>query len=91
MAKVPTVTNELVDLVETMRQTQLHYEKLINTRDQYVSQHQVRRAEQAKKAAEDRVDLWTVSYRAEMKKYLQMAKALRTDELPGFYSAKKVD
>jgi hypothetical protein len=89
MATAPTITNELVDLVETMRQAQKHYDELINDREGRATQHQVRRAEQAKRDAETRVDAFLISYHLEMKKYLAHFDGVRTDEMPGFYDATK--
>ena len=81
----PTITSELVDLVEAMRQAQRHYDKLINDRDSNFGQHQLRRAEQARNAAQQKVDVWLVSYHIDLKKYVQAFEPKGTDELPGLY------
>ena len=84
---LPMVTGELANLVETMRKAQVEYDKLINDRDSNFGQHAVRRADQARKAAEQKVDLWLLSYFAELKKYKQAFEPKKTDELPGMYTA----
>jgi len=84
---LPMVTGELANLVETMRKAQVEYDKLINDRDSNFGQHAVRRADQARKAAEQKVDLWLLSYFAELKKYQQAFEPKKTDELPGMYTA----
>jgi hypothetical protein len=81
----PMVTTEFVDLVETMRKAQQNYDKLFHDRDAHPTQHQIRRAEQDRKAAEQKVDVWLVSYRIDAKKYAQAFEPKETNELPGFY------
>ena len=81
----PRITSELVDLVETMRQAQIHLDELNDKHSDAVSQHQIRRAEQACRAASAKVDLWLLSYHADVKKYIAWAGTKKTDEQPGLY------
>jgi hypothetical protein len=85
----PMVTGELANLVETMRKAQIEYDKLINDRDSNFGQHAVRRADQARKVAEQKVDLWLVSYFAEVKKYVKAFEPKETNELPGLYDVER--
>jgi len=85
----PTISNEFVDLVETMRKAQLSYDKLFNDRDAHPTQHQIRRAEQARKDAEQKVDVMLVSYRIEVRKFTAWSGEKRTDQQPGLYAASK--
>jgi hypothetical protein len=81
----PTITTELVDLVEAMRKAQIECDKLINDRDANFGQHAVRRAEQARKAEEQKVDKYLATYRAELAKYVQKFEPQETNELSGLY------
>lgn len=81
--------DEFIGLFETMRQAQLQRDKLLHDRDGHASAHQVRRAEQAAKVAEQRCDEWSAAYRAEMKKLASWVDACETNELPGLYDVER--
>lgn len=76
---------DFVDLVEACRQAQRIYFEIVMDRDRRFSQHQERRALQAAKALEMRVDAWIEQYRKERAMLQKWTAASKTDELPGLY------
>ena len=87
----PTIGSELVELVETMRAAQIKYFDMIMEREGRKSDHERRRALQAAKAAERKVDEWIANYHAELQAYQRAMKKQQTDEEPGLYDATKTE
>lgn len=85
----PTISNELVDLVETMRQAQIHYDQMVDDREGEFTQHQVRRAKQVRDVEQQKVDKYLLRYRAELKKYAQAFEPKETNELPALYDVER--
>jgi len=77
---------DLVGLVDTMRQAQQKYFAMVTDRDGSYTQHQERRALQAAKTAEQRLDEWLARYHRERAAYDTAMEQRRTDEVPGQYS-----
>ncbi len=84
----PTITNDIIVLLEEMRSAQREWEDLVNDRDGKATQHQIRRSLQAKKSIEHKVDVWLANYQAELQSYLRAMEAHKTDEIPGLYETR---
>ena len=81
--------DELVALVETMRQAQVRFFEISNDRTGKYQPHQRTRALQAAKVAETRVDAWLVLYREEVRRLEKWEESVRTDELKGLYNVER--
>ena len=86
----PIIDNEIIELVETMRQAQVKYFEMARDRSGKYQEHQKRRALQAMQTAEHKVDVFLANYKAESVIYQRLMDSVRTDEIPGLYNAAKV-